>query len=125
MLARAPQADSQAWLLNQLGITLTRRGRHDEALNVLDMAVELGPSPAVALEAYAWAVTVHCAAGDLETADAVAATARMFAADGRLAEKLAEVYLRIFRETGQLALLDEAFACFQIALLEDARTRPS
>ena len=120
MLARAPSPDSQAWLLTQLGMTLARRGRHDEALNVLDMAVELEPSPLVTLEAYARGVTVHCAAGSLETASAVAATARMLASDAGLGEALGEIYLELFRETGKLALLDEAFACFRLTSLEDA-----
>ena len=120
MLARAPRPDSQAWLLTQLGVTLARRGRHGEALHVLDMAVELEPSPLLALEAYTRAVAVHCDAGDLETAGAVAATARMRAVDGELVEALANLHLKLFRETGELALLDEAFACFQLASTDDA-----
>ena len=123
MLARAPRSDSQAWLLTQLGMTLARRGRHGEALHILDLAVELEPSPILALEAYARAVAVHCAAGDLQTADAVAGTARMRAADGGLAGALADLHLRLFHETGELALLDEAFACFQLASTGDALPR--
>jgi hypothetical protein len=120
VISRSPSRDSQAWLLVQLAHTLRRRGRCREALDALELAVGLRRSSGAELAAYACAVAVHVAAGDSETAAKVAASARRRAGDATLLRALGETYLDLFREAGELALLDEAFACLELAALEAA-----
>ena len=120
MVGRAPGADSQAWLLVQLAHILRRRGRCDEALEALELAVGVGRSSGAELAAYACAVAVHLVAGDGDTAAKVAESARRRAGDAQLLRGLGDSHLELWRETGEPALLDEAFACLELAALEDA-----
>jgi hypothetical protein len=119
VVGRAPGADSQAWLLVELAHILRRRGRCDDALEALELAVGVRRSSAVELAAYACAVAVHLEAGDRKTAAKVAESARRRAGDGTLLRALGESHLDLWHETGEPALLDEAFACLQLAALED------
>ena len=41
VVSRAPSRDSQAWLLIQLAHTLRRRGRCEDALDALELAVDV------------------------------------------------------------------------------------
>jgi hypothetical protein len=121
VISRPPSRDSQAWLLVQLGHALRRRGRSGEALEALELAVSVGaPCATAELAAYACAVAVHVAAGDDETAAKVARSARSRATDAPLLRALGEAHLELFRETGELPLLEESFVCLQLAALEDA-----
>jgi tetratricopeptide (TPR) repeat protein len=120
VISRAPSPDSQAWLLVQLAHVLRRRGRSEEALEALELAVGVRRSSGAELAAYACAVAVHVSSGDLETAAKVAESARRRAIDATLLRALGEAHLDLFRETGEGALLDEAFACLELATLEDA-----
>jgi hypothetical protein len=122
---RAPSSDSQAWLLVQLAHTLRRRGRCEAALEVLELAVGARTSSGAELAAYACAVAVHLTAGDAETASKVAESARKRATDATLLRVLGEAHLVLFHETGEPPLLDEAFACLELAALEDAVAQDS
>jgi tetratricopeptide (TPR) repeat protein len=120
---RAPSGASQVWLLVQLGHTLRRRGRLAEALDALELAFHFGRASGAELAAYSCAVAVHLAAGDRVTAAKVAGSARLLAAEARLLRSLGESYLDLFHEVGAPGLLDEAFACLELASLEDGVAR--
>ena len=120
MVSRAPSSDTQAWLLIQLAHTLRRRGRCEKALDALELAAGVHRSPGAELAAYACAVTVHLTAGDAETAAKVADSARRRAESASQLRSLGESHLELFHETGEPALLDEAFGCLELAELEDA-----
>jgi hypothetical protein len=120
VVGRAPGADSQAWLLVELAHILRRRGRPDEALEALELAVGVRRTTGAELAAYACAVAVHLEAGDGETAAEVAECARRRAGDVACARALGESLLDLWHETGEPALLDEAFTCLELAALEDA-----
>ena len=120
MVGRTPGADSQAWLLVELAHILRRRGHSDEALEALELAVGVRRSSGAELAAYACAVAVHLEAGDCETAAKVAESARRRAGDVTLLRALGESHLALWHETGEPTLLDEAFACLELAALEDA-----
>jgi hypothetical protein len=120
VVGRAPGADSQAWLLVELAHILRRRGRPDEALEALELAVGVRRTTGAELAAYACAVAVHLEAGDCETAAKVAESARRRARDVALVRALGDSLLDLWHETGEPALLDEAFTCLELAALEDA-----
>lgn len=120
MVSRTPSRDSQAWLLLQLAHALRRRGRCADALDALELAVNVCRTAGPELAAYACAVSVHLAAGDRALATKVAGTARVIADEARLLRVLGETHLDLFRETGEPGLLDEAFACLELAALADA-----
>ena len=125
VVSRAPSSDSQAWLLIQLAHTLRRRGRCEDALDALELAVGVRMSTGAELAAYACAVAVHLTAGDPETARKVADSARRRAIDATLLRALGEEHLGLFHETAEPALLDEAFTCLELAALEDSVARES
>ena len=120
VVARAPGSDSQAWLLVQLAHILRRRGRCGDALDALELAVSVDRSPATEVAAYACAVAVHLRAGDEPVAAKVAASARRRATGAERLRALGESHLELWHETAEPALLDEAFACLELAALEDA-----
>jgi hypothetical protein len=120
VVSRPPSRDSQAWLLLQLAHALRRRGRCADALDALELAVSVCLTPGPELAAYACAVSVHLSAGDPGLAAKVAETARYLAYEAGLMKALGEAHLDLFHETGQPPLLDEAFACLELASLEDA-----
>lgn len=120
MVTGPPSRDSRAWALVQLAHILRRKGRYEEALGALDLAVGLRSAPAAELHAYACAVAVHLASGDGAAARNVADSARSRAGDARLMRALGGSYLKLFHDSGEPFLLDESFGCFQLAALEDA-----
>ena len=67
---------------------------------------------------------MHLTAGDPEIARKVADSARRRAIDATLLRALGEEHLGLFHETAEPALLDEAFACLELAAFEDAVASP-
>ena len=117
--ASARNSDQRARKLVQLAAALRRERRLDEALGILDLVVELAPPLICELAAYTCAVAIHCDRGDFETARVVGEETRAKAVDVHLLRALGRMYAGLFRETGEVALKDEADECFKLAGLAE------
>src|SRR5262249_45343430 len=100
--------------------TLRRRGRYDEALEALELAVGVYPSARAELAAFACAVAVHLVAGSHETARKVAGSVRRQAEGAAALTALGEGYLGLFRGGGEPPPPGRPSACLELAALEDA-----
>lgn len=123
-VARCSSTDERAWTLVRTGAALRRAGALEQAINVLEDAVALGPAWEAERAALTCAIATHCDAGNPLLAVAIASSTCARGGDARLLLAAGRANAAAFSLTGELRYRAAADACFsEAAVLEGEALR--